>query len=207
MKPKVLVARAVFPEVIARLREHFDVETNDADEVWDKAELTRRLQGKVGAVHDRRRAHRRASARCQPATQGGVQHGGRLQQLRRAGLHRARRVVHQRARRADRNHGRLRLRADDGRGAAHRRERAFSAARRMDQVVLRHVHRQRRARRDARHPRHGPHRAGHRQARCARFRHAGDLSQPVPPRRIARSAFGRALRRQGDTCCARPIIW
>jgi glyoxylate/hydroxypyruvate/2-ketogluconate reductase len=49
MKPKVLVARAIFPEVIARLREHFDVETNEADEVWDKAELTRRLQGKVGA--------------------------------------------------------------------------------------------------------------------------------------------------------------
>jgi gluconate 2-dehydrogenase len=49
MKPKVLVARAIFAEVIARLREHFDVETNDADEVWDKDELTRRLQGKVGA--------------------------------------------------------------------------------------------------------------------------------------------------------------
>ncbi len=49
MKPKVLVARAIFPEVIARLREHFDVETNDTDEVWDGAELSRRLQGKVGA--------------------------------------------------------------------------------------------------------------------------------------------------------------
>ena len=49
MKPKVLVARAVFPDVIARLREHFEVETNDDDEVWDKAEMTRRLQGKVGA--------------------------------------------------------------------------------------------------------------------------------------------------------------
>ena len=48
MKPKVLVARAVFPEVISRLREHFDVETNDIDDVWDKAELTRRLQDKVG---------------------------------------------------------------------------------------------------------------------------------------------------------------
>jgi gluconate 2-dehydrogenase len=48
MKPKVLVARAVFPEVIARLREHFDVETNDSDAVWDRDELTRRVQGKVG---------------------------------------------------------------------------------------------------------------------------------------------------------------
>jgi len=48
MKPQVLVARAIFPEVIARLREHFDVETNDDDAVWDKDELMRRLQGKVG---------------------------------------------------------------------------------------------------------------------------------------------------------------
>ena len=36
----------------------------------------------------------------------------------------------------------------------------FLRARRVEQVVLRHVRRHRRARRDARHPRHGPHRAG-----------------------------------------------
>ena len=49
MKPKILVARAVFAEVIDRLREHFDVETNDADDVWSKAELMQRLHGKAGA--------------------------------------------------------------------------------------------------------------------------------------------------------------
>jgi len=49
MKPRILVGRAVFADVIDRLREHFDVETNDADDVWPKAELTRRLHGKVGA--------------------------------------------------------------------------------------------------------------------------------------------------------------
>ena len=49
MKPEVLVARKVFPSVLARLREHFEVEANDADAVWDAAELTRRLQGKAGA--------------------------------------------------------------------------------------------------------------------------------------------------------------
>lgn len=49
MKPKILVARAVFADVIDRLREHFDVETNDADAVWPKAELMQRLHGKVGA--------------------------------------------------------------------------------------------------------------------------------------------------------------
>ncbi len=48
MKIQVLVARAVFPEVIARLREHFDVETNETDEVWPQPELIRRLQGCAG---------------------------------------------------------------------------------------------------------------------------------------------------------------
>ena len=49
MKPAVLVTRAVFPEVIDRLREHFEVETNDADVVWSPAELIQHLQGKAGA--------------------------------------------------------------------------------------------------------------------------------------------------------------
>ena len=48
-KPKILVARAVFPETIARLSQHFDVESNQADETWSKAELARRLADKVGA--------------------------------------------------------------------------------------------------------------------------------------------------------------
>jgi gluconate 2-dehydrogenase len=48
MKPHVLAARAVFPEAIARLREHFDVDTNDDDAVWPQPELIRRLQGKAG---------------------------------------------------------------------------------------------------------------------------------------------------------------
>ena len=49
MKPAVLVCRAVFPEVVERLRQHFEVEDNPADEVYSKAELIRRLKGKVGA--------------------------------------------------------------------------------------------------------------------------------------------------------------
>ena len=48
-KPKILVARAVFDETIARLSQHFDVESNQADEVWSKDELARRLADKVGA--------------------------------------------------------------------------------------------------------------------------------------------------------------
>jgi len=48
-KPRILVARAVFPAVIERLAQHFDVESNQADVVWSKAELTERLRDKDGA--------------------------------------------------------------------------------------------------------------------------------------------------------------
>ena len=47
-KPSILVTRAIFPQVIDRLSAHFEVETNPADDLWDRAELLRRLQGKVG---------------------------------------------------------------------------------------------------------------------------------------------------------------
>jgi glyoxylate/hydroxypyruvate/2-ketogluconate reductase len=48
MKPAVLVCRAVFPDIVDRLREHFEVESNEADVVWTQAELIRHLQGKAG---------------------------------------------------------------------------------------------------------------------------------------------------------------
>jgi gluconate 2-dehydrogenase len=48
-KPKILVARAVFPETIAKLQQHFEVEHNQADEAWSKQQLTARLADKVGA--------------------------------------------------------------------------------------------------------------------------------------------------------------
>ncbi len=47
-RPKVLIARAVFADAAQRLREHFDVESNEADELWPEAELIRRLQSKAG---------------------------------------------------------------------------------------------------------------------------------------------------------------
>lgn len=49
-RPAILVARAVFPEIIASLREHFEVDTNDADAPFTPAELIGRLQGKVGVL-------------------------------------------------------------------------------------------------------------------------------------------------------------
>ncbi len=46
----MLIARAVFPEAVARLREHFEVEPNLDDSEWTPQELSRRLQGKAGLL-------------------------------------------------------------------------------------------------------------------------------------------------------------
>ena len=47
-KPEILIARAVFPEIIARLEQHFKVESNQPDDIWPKAQFIERLQGKAG---------------------------------------------------------------------------------------------------------------------------------------------------------------
>jgi len=48
MPASILICRRVFPDIVARLREHFEVEANDADDVWSRDKLIRRLQGKDG---------------------------------------------------------------------------------------------------------------------------------------------------------------
>ena len=50
MKPKILIARAIAPEVTERLSEAFEVETNPEDHLWSPSELVERLQGKAGAM-------------------------------------------------------------------------------------------------------------------------------------------------------------
>jgi glyoxylate/hydroxypyruvate/2-ketogluconate reductase len=45
---RVLVARAVFPEVLAKLRQHFDVSSNDASDDWSQDQLIAKLQGQQG---------------------------------------------------------------------------------------------------------------------------------------------------------------
>lgn len=47
-RPAILVSRAVFPDVLARLEQHFDVESNQDDHIFTPAELAQKLQGKVG---------------------------------------------------------------------------------------------------------------------------------------------------------------
>lgn len=49
-KPAVLVARAIFPEVIEALKVHFEVESNQDDVLWTPDQLAERLQGKAGAL-------------------------------------------------------------------------------------------------------------------------------------------------------------
>lgn len=50
MKPKILVAREVFPEVLERLRQYFEVDDNQADAVLGIEGLKARLVGKAGAL-------------------------------------------------------------------------------------------------------------------------------------------------------------
>jgi len=50
MKPRILVARAIFPEVIERLSGHFDVEHNQDDEAWTRAQFVDKLRGKQGVM-------------------------------------------------------------------------------------------------------------------------------------------------------------
>lgn len=47
-KPRILLARAVFPEVIEKLRQVAEVQTNPEDEVWSSTQLIEHLQGKQG---------------------------------------------------------------------------------------------------------------------------------------------------------------
>ena len=48
LKPAVLISRAIFPEIIARLEQHFEVESNQADDIWPKAQFIEKLKGKRG---------------------------------------------------------------------------------------------------------------------------------------------------------------
>jgi len=49
-RPAVLIARAIFPQTLARLREHLEVDDNQADVILIPAQLRERLQGKQGAL-------------------------------------------------------------------------------------------------------------------------------------------------------------
>lgn len=47
-RPRILISRAVFAEVVDKLSAHFDVESNQPDAQWPRDEFIRHLQGKQG---------------------------------------------------------------------------------------------------------------------------------------------------------------
>ena len=49
-KPKILVARAIFPEALAKLEQSFDVRSNQEDRIFSPEELQKELSGVVGAL-------------------------------------------------------------------------------------------------------------------------------------------------------------
>ena len=49
IKPKILVARAIFPEALAKLEESFEVRSNQADQIISPEELQKELASVVGA--------------------------------------------------------------------------------------------------------------------------------------------------------------
>ncbi|PXX47419.1 2-hydroxyacid dehydrogenase [Undibacterium pigrum] len=50
MKPAILVTRAIFPEVLTKLEQYFEVESNQDDIIFSPTELAARLKGKVGTL-------------------------------------------------------------------------------------------------------------------------------------------------------------
>jgi glyoxylate/hydroxypyruvate/2-ketogluconate reductase len=49
-KPRILVARAIFPEALAKLEEFFEVRSNQEDQIFSPEELQKELSGVVGAL-------------------------------------------------------------------------------------------------------------------------------------------------------------
>jgi len=48
MRLNILIARAIFPEIIAKLAQHFEVTSNQQDMLWSQSQLIEQLAGKQG---------------------------------------------------------------------------------------------------------------------------------------------------------------
>ncbi len=60
MKPKIVMARVVFSEVIAGLQRYFYVESNRDDRIFSSTELAFRLRDKDGVIATASDGHQRA---------------------------------------------------------------------------------------------------------------------------------------------------
>jgi hypothetical protein len=202
-KPHILVARAIFPETLARLAQHFEVEANPDDTIWTKAQLIEHLQDKVGAfTTGSERIDAEVLAACPQlrivANMAVGYNNFDVDAMTAAGVlgTNAPDVLTETT--ADFGFALLMATARRVTESEH-----FLRAGIVDQVELRHVRRRGGARQHAGHPGHGPHRPGHCQARGARLRHEGDLSQPLAPFTRAGSRVQSALCRQGGVAAHR----
>lgn len=80
-KRRILIARAIHSDVVAFLKQHFEVHSNDADTVWSPEQLAQQLQGMDGGADNVLRTHQCSDAGRLPAAQSGCQHGSGLQQF------------------------------------------------------------------------------------------------------------------------------
>ncbi len=63
-KPSILISHAVFPETIARLSSHFEVEANQGNVMWGREEFIAKLQGKAGLLTGTQRIDAALLAAC-----------------------------------------------------------------------------------------------------------------------------------------------
>ena len=76
MKPKVIVTREIFDDVLEYLRQHFDVTDNQSDTPMDAETLAKNLAGKTGAMTTLvDRVDAQLLARCSAAGFTSHQHG------------------------------------------------------------------------------------------------------------------------------------
>lgn len=196
-RPAVLVARAVFPEVVERLAAHFEVEANPEDVIWSRAEFIAHLQGKAGVLTTgSERIDAELLAACPElrivANMAVGYNNFDVPAMTAAGVlgTNAPDVLTE----TTADFGMALLLAT----ARRVRERALPARGPLEDLALRHVPRRRGARQHAGHHRHGAHRAGGGAACGAGLRHAGALPQPQPPDGRGGSGLRRALRDQDE---------
>ncbi len=207
MKPSILVARAVFPEVVQRLQPYFEVDANNEDRVLPPDELRQRLQGKVGALTtgSERIDEALLAANPQLRVVANIAVGYNNFDVAACTAHgvlctNTPDVLTETT--ADFGFALMMATARRIAESEHYLRRGEWTRWALDMFVGSDIH-------GATLGILGMGRIGQgdRAARCARLRHAGDLSQPLAPRRVARGRVQGALRRQGRRCCAKPTTW
>ena len=169
MKPKILVTRAIFPETIERLSQHFEVDYNDRDAALPVDQLAARLADKAGAItllSDRIDAAALVGASglkavCNVAV---GYNNFDLAAITQAGV-----MATNTPGCAQRHHGGHGLGPAADHRTPYRRRRPMGARRPVNRLEIpRRLVRQRRTSRHAGHPRHGSHRPG--EPPCGRVR-------------------------------------